>query len=137
MANELNNTQKLLLRVLDRVPRNSKDGLAKAIGADRSAVRKYLKGNQYPNVTHAIKIGEILGLSTEEVMLYIQEDKTRDPEKKELLKRKLPRLHSTVAATLALLVGSIIGGNWDASASVIEAGKVIPGYTLCEYMNVD
>lgn len=126
MNNELNNTQKLLLRVMDRVPRNSKDGLAKAIGANRSNVREYLKGTRYPNAAHAIKIGEILGMTTEEVVLYIQEDKTRNPEQRELLRRKLPRLHSAAAIALALLAGFTFGGSWDAQASALTSQKIMP-----------
>gem|GEM_PF-4307916 len=132
----MNNSQRLLLRVLERVPNKSTRGLATAIGADRTNTRKYLRGERYPNATHALKIAEILGISFDEVVLYIQEDKTKNPDAKELLKRKLPRLHSAAAVTLALLAGTIFGGNQDASASTIAQEKIIPSYTLCEVMGL-
>lgn len=119
----MNNTQKLLIRVMDRVPRNSKDGLAKAIGANRSNVREYLKGTRYPNAAHAIKIAEILGLPLDQVVLYIQEDKAKSTEQKELIASKLPRLHSAAAIALALLAGSFLGGNGDAVASQIKGAE--------------
>jgi transcriptional regulator with XRE-family HTH domain len=131
----MNNTQKLLLRVLDRVPRNSKDGLAKAIGANRSNVRLYLKGERYPNAAHALKIAEILGMEAKEVILYIQEDKTKNPEQKEILKRNLPRLHSAAAIALALRRINF----WRLSDSRGSADNrrtfSLPDSILCEVLN--
>jgi len=114
----MNNTQKLLERVRDRVPRKSKNGVATAIGADEANTRRYFKGMGYPNPTHCMKIAKILGLDASDVILYVQEDKTKNIEDKDYLRSKLPRLLPAITFAFTLLAGGIISSK-NANASTM------------------
>lgn len=101
----MNNTVKLLERVRARCTPTSKNALAKAIGAERSNVRRMYRTEGYPNPLQAMEIAKLLHMDLKSVLGYIQEDKAKSAEAKERVRQHLPRILPALGLALTMTTG--------------------------------
>lgn len=117
----MNNTIRLLERVRQTVPRQSKNALAEAIGVERSNLRRFYRGKGFPNGISQIEIARILNMDLKDVVAYIAEDKAKSDVAKKAVRAHIPRLLAAIPLALVGIVAQTnidetIGMTWSAAA---------------------
>jgi hypothetical protein len=124
----MTNTEHLLERVRVRIGKSSKYALAKALEMTPSQLNDILKGKHGLGSKAVVRVAELTGIPTHDVLVLVNEDKAKSPEDKEFWSRRSPRITASLAIA-ALAFG--LAGKWqDAQAGQLTSLN-LTRYRLC------
>lgn len=125
----MNNTDHLLQRVRDRIGKGSKYALAKALEMTPSQLNDILKGKHGLGSKAIVRVAELTSIPTHDVLVMVNEDKTKSPGDKEFWSRRSPRITASLA--IAMLAFGLAGKWQDARAGQLTSCNLTT-YILCE-----
>lgn len=93
----MNASQRIALMIRERTPKQTNYAAAKALGVSPSNFKEILDGKRNLGVESIFRAAELLDRDVADVLVEIQHDTAKTPEKKAFWEKRLPRILPAVA----------------------------------------